>query len=112
MGDEKNMKKLNFIDAGQIMAVVVSLILLVIALFVVGTIFTAQTNVGSGPAYTADFPVTDPTVNISLGTTQARMTGVAVQEFDGITWNTVSATFWTYTSSNGTVIVESGGMTG
>lgn len=101
------------IDARQIMAVVISLMLLVIGIFVVGIIATTTTtgtNAVLDTTYDGTFTVTDPTVDQTCNTGELGLTGIVVTQFDGVSWTAVPAANVSYTGT--TVTVQSGGLVG
>lgn len=96
------------IEARQIMTVVICLMLLVIGIFVVGVVTTANDAVALD--YSGTFPVSDPTVDQNCDTGETGLTGISVQKYDAVRgWTSVGSAFVSYSGS--TVTVTSGGLT-
>jgi len=96
------------IDARQIMAAVVSLLLLAIGIFVVGIIATQTTTLSLD--YDGTFDVTDLTADQTCDTGEWGLIGITVTQFDGVGWTAVPAANVSYARS--TVTVDSSALVG
>ena len=104
----KRKGKFNYVEPKVIMTVVVVLIMLVLCIYIMGTIDNVQTQVGISPKYSDTFDVANPDVAQSCGTGQSGLTGITVRQWNGVSWQTVSSAFWAYSGT--TVTVQPGGM--
>ena len=90
----------------EIMTVTICLMLLVIGIFIVGVISTANEAVELN--YDGYFGVTDPTVDQSCDTGEMGLTSIVVTKWDGVSWTTVDPAHISYADT--TVTVASGGL--
>jgi len=95
----------------EIISVVVSLMLLAIGIFIIGTI-TTTTITGDTPilstSYDQTFPISDPTVDQNFNTGETGLTSITVTTYNGILWKYVPAVNVSYAGS--IVTVQSGGL--
>lgn len=94
-------------DPKEIMAVVVSLMLVGIGIFAMSTVTTTQNTIVP-TTYTGSFVVTNPTVSMTCNTNRNGMTDVLASQFNGVETISISSTYISYTGS--TVTIASGGM--
>ena len=93
------------IDENQILAIMVTLILIAVAIFVAGFL---STQPALDDSFSKTFGVNNPRIDNQFGTGNTGLTGINVEKWNGVNWEPVTATYVSYSGS--TVTVTSGGL--
>lgn len=91
----------------KIMAVVVAVMLIAVGFFVIAVFVM---NTGTVSSTTETFPVTNPSVDQTITLSYTPSAEPTVWQYNGISWNLVSATFVSYNNRQLTVLA--GGLQG
>jgi len=93
------------IDENQILTIMVTLILIAVAIFIAGFI-SSQPEMDD--SYNSTFYVYDTQNDNSFSTGNSGLSGVVAEKWNGVCWESITATYVSYSGS--TVTVTSGGL--
>ena len=94
-------------DAKEVMAIVVSLIIIAVGLFTVLTVTSVQETTVSS-SYSGYFTITDDSIDQHIDTGQSGMSSITVYQYNGDSWIQVNSSYVSY--SNTLVTVQAGGL--